>query len=80
MSDVDKSKFQALIDEARAASSPHVDLGPIGIPIKVGVDDLQDVVLAHDHLPTISVEFDGGAQLVVKHIDGGVMATLTGTF
>lgn len=81
MAAVEKTKLQELMDEASAVASPHVDLSGIGIPIKVGLDDLSNVVLSNDHLPTLSIELDdSGTKIRVQHIDGGVLATIEGVF
>jgi len=73
--EVRSDSLRALMDAASAIDSPHVDLGPLGIPAKVGVDDLHNVLLTHDY-PVLSVDW-GGGEVTVGHVDGGVLATLT---
>ena len=75
MREIRAAALVALMDAALAADSPHVDLGPLGIPVNVGVDDLHNVLLTHDY-PVLSVDF-GGGEVTVSHVDGGVLAVLT---
>ena len=75
MREVASDSLRALMDAASAIDSPHVDLHSLGIPARVGLDDLHAVILAHDY-PVLSIDV-GVGEVTVSHVDGGVLAALT---
>lgn len=83
MAEVENEKLKALMDAASEIDSPHVDLSSIGIPVKVGLADLHKIVLNHE-APSIKIDLGNAigdsAEIVISHVDGGVMATLQGKF
>jgi hypothetical protein len=83
---IDARVLRELVDDARNADSPHVDVGPLlGLdsPLRLGVNDLHNAVThvagGRGALPELSLSWDGG-EVTVAHLDGGAFAKLTLAF
>ena len=70
MSDVPRQRLQDAWDDAMAALSPHAEI----LGVKVGLDDLGDVLASTKHLP--SLVFDRGPATLTLSGADGFMATL----
>ena len=74
MTEVARQRLQDAWDEAMAALSPHAEI----LGVRVGLDDLGDVLTSTKHLPSLVFEH-GPASIKLSGSDG-FMATLEVTF
>jgi hypothetical protein len=74
MTDIARQRLVDAWDEAMAALSPHAEI----LGVKVGLDDLGDVLTSTKHLP--SLVFEHGQTSIKLSGADGFMATLEITF
>lgn len=73
-----KSMLEVMIESAKEADSPHVDLsGVFGTahPMYLSVEELHNVVTEHEP-PAVKLSWDASKSVTVSNEDGGALATL----